>query len=191
MNYFKTKSSTLNPVGYLWLFNKENNTTQYQASDEIITKQVSDSKKIMSISNLTLKEVERRKNNKNDFFTALIDKKTAGYGWRCRFKTTFGPFKKKITLPKGNEYMWDFFTSPEFRGRGVYPSLISIIINQQSNAEKFWVITQTSNTSSNRGLEKAGFSIYSKVYFDSDNKVYLESSSSEESLVIFHASRKQ
>lgn len=50
------------------------------------------------------------------------------------------------------------FTDPQYRGQGIYPSVLCWICNSIGNDNTaFYMIVDESNTSSIRGIEKAGF----------------------------------
>ncbi len=62
------------------------------------------------------------------------------------------PFMGKKSLHIG-----PCFTEPEFRGKGLYPYLLTYIMNDIPTASAFYIICSETNTASRRGIQKAGF----------------------------------
>ncbi len=67
-------------------------------------------------------------------------------------------------LKKNDHEIGPCYTAPEFRGRGIYPDVIRFICARFSElAGVFYMIVDEGNTSSIRGIEKAGFVCIGKV----------------------------
>ena len=49
------------------------------------------------------------------------------------------------------------FTIEKYRGRGLYPELLKIIIQNETKCNEFYIFTKTTNIASQKGIVKAGF----------------------------------
>lgn len=91
------------------------------------------------------------------------------YGWSASGYASFGDGLVTFQIPAGNRYLYDFVTLPEWRGRGIYPRLLQAILRRESaEIERFWIIHQSLNIASQRGIAKAGFLLACHVYLLSD-----------------------
>jgi len=107
-------------------------------------------------------------------YLALLGTHTAAYGWSASGQASFGGGLVAFQLPARNRYLYDFVTLPAWRGQGVYPHLLQAILSQESQEhERFWIIHQSSNVASERGISKAGFILASRVYFQHDDSLAL------------------
>ncbi|GLV55602.1 hypothetical protein KDH_24460 [Dictyobacter sp. S3.2.2.5] len=71
-------------------------------------------------------------------------------------------------------FLYYFVTLPAWRGQGIYPRLLQHILRSEGEGnERFWIVHQHENVASQRGIEKAGFQIASKVYFIAADKLAL------------------
>lgn len=65
----------------------------------------------------------------------------------------------KFTFLRENDYeIGPCFTNPNFRGQGIYPSILSEICHTEGNEKTaFYMIVSDTNKASIRGIEKVGF----------------------------------
>lgn len=96
-----------------------------------------------------------------------------GRGWRLWLATTGGSVAagawtvdrksghaaKAIPLLDQDVAILDCFTLPEFRGRGIYPQLLSWVCGRlrEAGTRRAWIAANERNRASIRGIEKAGF----------------------------------
>ena len=84
-------------------------------------------------------------------------------------------------IQKKGPAIGDCFTNPDFRGKSIYPFVISYISNEvliKNKISEVFIIVNSENRSSIRGIEKAGFKKYSSIkakrwlffYFDKNIK---------------------
>jgi GNAT superfamily N-acetyltransferase len=92
-------------------------------------------------------------------YLARLSEKPVAYGWVAGAGATIGELGVAFTLPRGDRYLWDFATLPDWRGRGIYPHLLHGIIAAESamGATRLWIIHAPENPASARGIVKAGF----------------------------------
>lgn len=99
-------------------------------------------------------------------YIARVGTDPVAYGWSASGKATFGGGLVTFQIPAGNRYLYDFVTLPAWRGRGIYPHLLQAILRRESaEIERFWIIHQSLNVASERGIAKAGFQLACRVYF--------------------------
>ncbi|MBN2008150.1 GNAT family N-acetyltransferase [candidate division KSB1 bacterium] len=72
-----------------------------------------------------------------------------------------------INLREDQAYMYKAFTHPEFRGRGIYPTLLNDVCEKLADQgiRTAYIATSIENVSSIRGIRKAGFERLGTVYF--------------------------
>lgn len=92
-------------------------------------------------------------------YGAFLDGNPAGYGWLARRVGRIDELQLQFAVPRGEAYLWDLATHPEYRGRGVYPPLLQAIIADEEGIGRFWIGYDGRNVASARGIQKAGFQI--------------------------------
>lgn len=107
----------------------------------------------------------KRMANDHAAFVAYVNSVPAAFGWMARGKAMIGELAHELILPIGNRYLWNFRTVEAFRGLGIYPALLQYIIRyEKEKASRFWIIHAPENTSSLKGIKKAGFRYVGKLY---------------------------
>lgn len=86
-------------------------------------------------------------------YYAYYDGKPIGYGWAKHADSDDYFFK----INDGCVYLCRFFVHESMRGQGIYPSLISALIEREKETDTFYIAVERGNTSSERGLKKVGF----------------------------------
>jgi GNAT superfamily N-acetyltransferase len=77
-------------------------------------------------------------------------------GWSATGEIDVLGGRVTLRVPPHNRYLYGFVTHPDWRGRGIYPHLLQAILRTEEQ-ERFWIIHLLENTSSQRGIHKAGF----------------------------------
>jgi hypothetical protein len=125
----------------------------------------SDPELLCRMGTTTDEEVIKRMANDHVAYVAYINEMPAAFGWMARGKALIGELAHEIILPIGNRYLWNFRTMEAFRGLGIYPALLQyIILQERKKAYRFWIIHAPENTSSLKGIKKAGFHYVGKIY---------------------------
>ncbi len=96
-------------------------------------------------------------------YVALIDGDPVGYGWVATRTATIGVLGLTFAIPEGERYLWDFFTAPQWRGRGIYPRFLQAILSREEDATRFWIGYDAPNVASARGVAKAGFQVVVEI----------------------------
>ena len=120
---------------------------------------------LATIGTTSQADVIKRLANDHVAFVAYINNTPAAFGWMARGKAYIGELDHQLILPVGNRYLWNFRTMEAFRGLGIYPALLHYIIRRETEkANRFWIIHAPENTSSLKGIKKAGFQYVGKLY---------------------------
>jgi hypothetical protein len=135
-------------------------------------------KEISSINSLSLysfdqnliNKYQQRVNN-GDILCLLEDKnKIACYGWvNTSGKHYFGELDLIAHYDLSKEVLYDFFTDPNYRGKGLYPSLLIQICNRNSKVKIGYSFPE--NISSIKGLNKGNFKFKGNITGFNKNKI--------------------
>lgn len=86
-------------------------------------------------------------------YYAFYRGKPIGYGWVKHPGSDDYFFK----IGEGCVYLCRFFVHESMRGHGVYPALISALIDREAQYDRFYIAVERGNEASERGLRKVGF----------------------------------
>lgn len=90
-------------------------------------------------------------------YVAFLGGKPVAYGWSATQTERIGP-DLAWPLAANERALWDFATGAAWRGQGIYPRLLQMILQTEAGeAEHFWIGHTPDNTASKRGILKAGF----------------------------------
>src|SRR5690606_5272297 len=124
---------------------------------------------IASLAGLPTEELARRRADGHRPYLISIDGEPAGYGWVATRTCEIGELGICFYLPAGNRYLWDFATLPGFRGRGIYPALLSEIVRRECPpATRLWIIHAPENLPSGVGISRAGFQPVAELSFNAE-----------------------
>lgn len=99
----------------------------------------------------------------NRLYLAFMGEVLVGYGWVATQEGSISQLEISFTIPSGSCYLYSFLTLPEWRGHGIYPHLLQIIIHHEQLIDRFWIGYLPDNTASARGISKAGFHVVSDL----------------------------
>jgi ribosomal protein S18 acetylase RimI-like enzyme len=104
-------------------------------------------------------EILKRFENGRRCYTAWAEDKIAAYGWVSLDEEFIGELKLRLKLLKGEAYIWDCATLPEFRQRHLYSALLVHILRelQAEGLCRVWIGADLENIASQRGIARAGF----------------------------------
>jgi ribosomal protein S18 acetylase RimI-like enzyme len=85
-------------------------------------------------------------------------------GWSATGEVALLGGRVTLHVPPHHRYLYGFVTHPNWRGRGIYPHLLQAILRIEEQ-EYFWIIHLLENTSSQRGIHKAGFRVAGRFSF--------------------------
>ncbi len=127
---------------------------------------------LAAINQISLAEVEHRRQAGHLPYVGYIDETAVTYGWVATRQASIGELNLIFSIPANSRYLWDFATLPEWQGRGLYPRLLQAIV-QAERAECFWIIHAPENRPSGAGMQKAGFQPVGQLSFQHDNRLGL------------------
>lgn len=98
---------------------------------------------------------------------AKFDGKIASYCWISTKGGHIEEIDRNITLKNNEIYLYDAFTEPEFRGKSIFPRILTVILRygKQKGYHKSLIFVLSSNHPSLRAIKKAGFASFQSVYF--------------------------
>lgn len=85
-------------------------------------------------------------------------------GWSATGEVALLGGRVTLHVPPNHRYLYGFVTHPDWRGRGIYPHLLQAILRTEEQ-EHFWIMHLRENTSSQRGIHKAGFRVAGRLSF--------------------------
>jgi hypothetical protein len=85
-------------------------------------------------------------------------------GWSATGEVALLGGRVTLHVPPNSRYLYGFVTHTDWRGRGIYPHLLQVILRTEEQ-EHFWIIHLLENTPSQRGIHKAGFRVAGRLSF--------------------------
>ena len=83
-----------------------------------------DARTVAQLLAIDVRDIEERMSRGHRPWLAQISDTTVGWGWSAAEELSIGELGISRPIPPGNRYLWDFFTPPPWRGRGIYPRLL-------------------------------------------------------------------
>ncbi len=111
------------------------------------------------IGSPSMDEIRRRFEAGARCYAAWVGSDLAAYGWVSFEEEYVGEFNLWVRLVPGEAYIWDCFTLPAFRQRGLYSALLAHILAEleHDNECRVWIGADMDNVASQRGIARAGF----------------------------------
>lgn len=100
-----------------------------------------------------------RLSDETSCYLVLADHRIAHASWVTTKAAWTAELGRLVTPPSGAAYVYESFTAPELRGRGIYPFALRCICAELAGAEisDAWIGVETTNVPSGRAITKAGF----------------------------------
>jgi GNAT superfamily N-acetyltransferase len=78
-----------------------------------------------------------------------------------------GEIDDLLDVEQNEVYLYDAYTRPVFRGKGIYPHLITKAAEyfKSESYERAMIFSTQDNLSSNRGIDRSGFELYATVHY--------------------------
>lgn len=131
---------------------------------DLRTESIADPRRAADLIPLPSPDIEDRMRLGHQPWLTRVGDETVAWGWNATRQFTIGELGIARAVPSHTRYLWDFFTLPEWRGRGLYPRLLQAIVAAEPEVEQFWVGHDLGNTASARGIAKAGFAEVGLLY---------------------------
>jgi len=112
-------------------------------------------------------DMGRRMWDEHRAYVASIAGEDVAWGWVATDTAVIGEIESSFDIPKRERYLWNFVTLQSHRGRGIYPRLLTAIVDAElPEADRFWVAYAPENHASGVGIHKAGFETIAQISFD-------------------------
>lgn len=100
-------------------------------------------------------------------YLATLEGRVIGFAWLTDKALTLDCVGWHEELRKGTELIHSCGVDPEFRGRRVFPYLLSCIARERldAGANHIWVEVDRKNHPSRRGIERVGFSLIRAIHW--------------------------
>lgn len=104
-------------------------------------------------------EYNNRFSNGSRCAALIDDNEIVNISWIAFNSLFINEIHKKYIIPEGNIVIYDVFTPPQYRGKGIYPVMLEMINRWAfTNGYKNSIIySESENISSIRGITKAGY----------------------------------
>lgn len=132
-----------------------------------VTIKVSVSDRPADIDMLTASTIALRSARGDKIFVAYHHGIIVAYLFATTKECKVGEIDDSLDVAQNEVYFYDAYTRSVFRGKGIYPHLITKASEYfKSKAyEHAMIFTTKSNLSSNRGIERCGFRLYETVRY--------------------------
>lgn len=105
----------------------------------------------------------------NHVYTRVEAGKLAHYGWLIerQEKSFISEVNQYFTLPPGSAVLFDFFTHPQARGKGLYQAAMSQMLHDAvriPDLQKIYISVLADNGASRHAIEKIGFQYDCSLY---------------------------
>jgi GNAT superfamily N-acetyltransferase len=117
-------------------------------------------------------EVRARRRAGHTPYVATLAGSPVAYGWSAARRAEIGELGLRFALPRDERYLWDFATLPGYRGLGLYPRLLQVMVRGE-RAARAWIIHAPENLPSGAGMSRAGFSPVGRLALQADGAVVL------------------
>jgi ribosomal protein S18 acetylase RimI-like enzyme len=110
--------------------------------------------------------VRARRDEGNQAVLALTDAgRIAGYGWIRHGAIQIDDLPFRLTLPRDHAYIWDCLTTPELRGRGIFPALLRFMLEalRREGVRHVWAGVAPGNDPSLHAFARADFRVVAHI----------------------------
>lgn len=124
--------------------------------------------KAEGLTSLVGKEIVNTRFNRGEICgVARLNSEVVSYCWVAFQQAEVGEINRTIKLRNNELYLYDAFTLPDYRGRGLFPALLTAILGfaKSQGYSRALIFSLRENRPSVRGIEKAGFSLFQSIYF--------------------------
>ena|GEM_PF-6139928 len=98
---------------------------------------------------------------------AIFEGEIVSYCWIALHRACVGEIGKTIILNNKEIYLYDAFTKPAYRGNGLFPKILSVILSygRVKGYQRALIFALSSNISSIAAIKKTDFRDFQNVYF--------------------------
>jgi GNAT superfamily N-acetyltransferase len=136
----------------------------------LVIVELADATAMARLQNKEIHEIAERFNNGHRAYVAFLNGEPSAFGWIAMREAYIGELRAHFKLAHTDCYLWNFVTLPQFRGRGIYPRLLTAILTDEEWVERFWIAYAPENRASASGILKAGFQPVADLSFDDQDR---------------------
>jgi GNAT superfamily N-acetyltransferase len=104
-------------------------------------------------------------------YVVRIGSEIVAYGWAATTTASIGELGVEMRIAPNERYLWGFVTLPDWRGQGIYPALIQVMLRTEADVDRFWIGHDIGNDASASGILKAGFVSVGEAYRGCDGSL--------------------
>jgi GNAT superfamily N-acetyltransferase len=111
--------------------------------------------------------IESRLEKSDRIFLAESEGNLVAYLFAATSKTDIGEIDDWLIVSQSEVYLYDAFTAPKARGKGIYPCLITYasVYFKNRGFKHALIFSTAGNSASIKGIERCGFSCYETVWY--------------------------
>lgn len=112
--------------------------------------------------------VSRIQQHQQKCYVAVYDDEVVAYAWIAFEELFIDAINHSYTLGDDELFIYSCYVEKESRGSGIYPAMLRKILHDYHQVGTFrraYIGVNAENAGSIRGIEKAGFRIYSKIRY--------------------------
>jgi len=89
------------------------------------------------------------------------------YCWIAFDRISVDEIQMTLNVKNNEVYLYDAYTKPEHRGKGLYPAVLTELLNysKEKNFSRALIFVQKGNRASHNGVIKAGFTLFQEIIF--------------------------
>ncbi len=93
------------------------------------------------------------------------DSRLVFLAWVACDRLRVDELEREWEIPDSDRVIYDVFTAPNARGRGIYPGALRWLrsVLHRSGAQRCWIYADSGNSPSLRGIRKAGFASMGRI----------------------------
>lgn len=149
----------------LYTFSSAHKLPIFKNIDGLHVQRTDDYLLIARINEITPDEAKHRMEDGHVAFVAFYNNEPVAFGWMATVQANIGELSHKFNLPERHAYLWNFRTLAQYRGLGVYPTLLRhILISTRQDFDRYWIIHAPENIASRNGILKAGFEYVGQLH---------------------------
>jgi GNAT superfamily N-acetyltransferase len=108
---------------------------------------------------------EARLHAGNLCFVAHVEGRVVAFAWVAHQALWIDEIELTYPVQRGELFIYDCFVDSAQRGRGIYPALISAVLQQAEGRHLALIAAMSSNPASMRGIEKTPFREHSRLRY--------------------------
>lgn len=122
------------------------------------------------IGSYTADAFTKRLTEKNSCYLAFEGGRVLHASWCATRPTWTEELRTYLSPPPGDAYVYESFTRPDARGRGIYPLVLSAIADDlfDRGIGRIWIGVDAGNEASLRAIRKAGFAEVFSITFSGE-----------------------